>query len=251
MAAYAILARQAVIVLTDRAEFAAEGRRAGIRITEARVTAQILLTERALFHGSSMRAEEERRAAGMTTSDLRRQVRADLIGSEIFRRVTAKVTVSDREVSDYYRRNIGSYAVPRRRTICEALVPTLAAASALRRRLSQRQSLCRWLKGYASRGKHSLDSGEFVARAYVMIPALDVAAFGLPASRLSEPIPEPSGFYLVQPVGRVEPAGVIPFTRAQESIEEKLLQSKRSVVMADWVKAMHYSYAGRVALPMR
>jgi PPIC-type PPIASE domain len=181
-------------------------------------------------------------------SDLRRQARADLIRSEISRRVTAKIMVSAREVAEYYRRNIHSYALPRRRHICEALVPTLATAKAVRKKLSQRRSLCRWVKGYASHGRNSLDSGEFVARAHEMLPALDRAAFSLPADRLSEPIPASFGFYLVQPVGRVEPVGVIPFTRAQESIEEKLLQSKRSVAMAEWVRATHSLYADRVSL---
>jgi parvulin-like peptidyl-prolyl isomerase len=89
-----------------------KGRQMGVQIDER------LIEEHMKQLGNTKEEREQAlRQMNMTEADSITNIRRAMIGFEVKRRVTGEITVTDEEVSSYYREHIESFRIPELRTI--------------------------------------------------------------------------------------------------------------------------------------
>jgi parvulin-like peptidyl-prolyl isomerase len=246
---FSSIARGAISDLIDRRELADQAARLGISVGNRDIDTRIAAIQSASFDGSTQRFADQRVVAGMTENDMHDAIRAELIRSRVFQKVTSGVSVSDDEVGNYYQRHIDSYRVPKRREVRQILVPTRSLARRVRGDLIRHADFCRLAKRYSQDRGSATRCGRLLVRTHEMVAAFDEAAFSLPAHELSRPIAVPYGFYLLEPVAAVRPASFVRLRQAKESIEELLLQTRRADMMAQWIRQMQRLYLGKIVYP--
>ena len=137
----------------------------GLKITEADVEKQVLTIKSQYFgkDGKCDAACEKKYAAeikkqGVTDEQVREDVRASVVQNKIYEKVTADVTVSDKDVEGYYKKNKQNYVQPASRDVRHILVKKKAVADSLYQQRDERREL-RGAREEALRGPELQEAG--------------------------------------------------------------------------------------------
>ena len=126
---YEQLKGQAVTYLIQQAEFEQEADAMGIKITDDQVEQVPREAEEAVLRRQRVALPEGAQAAGTDRgAGQGRDVHAQLISEELFKKVTTDVTVSQAEVKAYYNSHKSQYGQPETRDVRHILVPKKALA---------------------------------------------------------------------------------------------------------------------------
>src|SRR6476660_3598328 len=118
---YQSLQTQAVAFLVQRAEYAREADKLGVKITDAQIQKKVDDVKKQYFGGDQKKFEAGLKAQSYTLAALREDARAQ--------------NVSDAEAQQYYDQNSTRYKVAESRKVRHILVKTKAEAETLRREL--------------------------------------------------------------------------------------------------------------------
>src|SRR2546430_14903613 len=146
---YEQLKGQAVTFLIQRAEFEQEAEGMGINITDDKVNKRIEQLKKQYYGGSEARYEKTLKQQGLTQDQAKEEIRASLIAEAVFKKVTASVNVSQKDVKAYYTAHRSQYVQPESRDVRHILVTKKALADTLWARLKAGANFAALAKKYS------------------------------------------------------------------------------------------------------
>jgi parvulin-like peptidyl-prolyl isomerase len=244
---YAALKTQAVTVLVQQAERQVRAKQMGIEVTDAQVDSRLKQIKAQYFSGSEDKYQAQLKKQGLQDSQVRADIKSQLIAEKVFADVTKGVTVSDDDVHTYYIQHPQLYARPQSREVRHILVKSKSLADQVYNQLKSGASFAVLAKKY-SQDPGSKDSGGklTVARGQT-VPPFDAKVFTLKTNEISHPVKTQYGWHVIQAVGAVKPATTTPEAQVKDSIREQLLQTKKNEKMNAWVSDTEKKLKGKIS----
>ena len=239
---YIALRKQAMQFLVQRAEFEQEADEMGVKVTEADVDRQ-LATIKAQYFGKNGKCDStcekkfqaELKKQGLTIDNVRQDVRASVVQNKIYEKVTAGVTVSDKEIADYYKKNKQQYVQPASREVRHILVKKKSLADQLHQQLLSGAGFAALAKKYSEDPSSKPQGGKLTVSKGRQVPEFDKAAFSLKTREISEPIKTQYGWHIIQPLSAIKKERTTPLKEVRPAIRQQLVQQKKQEKMRSWV----------------
>jgi parvulin-like peptidyl-prolyl isomerase len=221
--------------LVQRAQFEEKAKQLGIVITDGQIDAELAKIKKDFFQGSDAKMQAQLKKQNITVESLKRDIRAKLIQEKLYAKITGAVTVSDKEVRDYYEQHKDLYGEPESRTVRHILVDDKAKANDLYGQLKNGASFAVLAKKFSKDPGSAAQGGKLTVSKGQTVPEFDKVAFDLKTNELAEPIHSQYGWHIIQALSDVKPAKVKPFDDVKDQIKSQLLETKKSDKMTKWV----------------
>jgi len=244
---YQALQTQAVAFLVQRAEYAREADKLGVKVTDAQIQQKVDGVKKQYFGGNEKKFEAGLKAQSYTLAALRDDARAQLVSEGIYKDITGNVKISDAEAQQYYDQNIDRYKVAESRVVRHILVKTKDEADQIRSEIENGADFATLAKEKSQDPGSKDQGGKLTVSKGQTVAPFDKAAFSLDTNELSEPVKTQYGYHLIQPLTDVKKGRVTPFTEVRTQIKSQLMQQKQGNVVSQWVSKVEKEYKGKVS----
>ena len=244
---YQALQTQAVAFLVQRAEYAREADKLGVKVTDAQIQQKVDGVKKQYFGGNEKKFEAGLKAQSYTLAALRDDARAQLVSEGIYKDITGNVKISDAEAQQYYDQNIDRYKVAESRVVRHILVKTKDEADQIRSEIEGGADFATLAKEKSQDPGSKDQGGKLTVSKGQTVAPFDKAAFSLDTNQLSEPVKTQYGYHLIQPLTDVKKGRVTPFTEVRTQIKSQLMQQKQGNVVSQWVSKVEKEYKGKVS----
>jgi parvulin-like peptidyl-prolyl isomerase len=224
-----------VAYLVQRAQFEEKAKELGIDITDGQIDAELAKIKKDFFGGSDAKMQAQLKKQNITLDSLERDIRAKLIQEKLYAKVTGDVTVTDKEVRDYYDQHKDLYGQPESREVRHILVEKKSLADDLYAQLQGGGNFAQLAKKYSKDPGSAAQGGKLTVSKGQTVPEFDKLAFELKTGELGKPVHTQYGWHIIQALSAVKPAQVQPFAKVEAQIKAQLLQTKKSNAMTKWV----------------
>ena len=243
-AEYQALQTQAITFLVQRSEFAQEADKMGIKVTDQQVEDRLNQIKKQYFKSDPKAYLKQLAQQGLTDSQVRDDLRAQLISEAIFAKVAGKVKVTDKQIADYYAKNKSQYHQPESRDVRHILVKNKALADKLYKeiRANKGATFAALAKKYSQDPGSKNVGGKLTVSKGQTVPPFDQAAFTLPTKAISTPVHTQYGWHIIQALSDIRPAKTTPIASVKESIRQQLLQTQKNAAMTAWVADQKKKY---------
>jgi parvulin-like peptidyl-prolyl isomerase len=242
-AQYVALRRQAMQFLVQRAQFEQKARELGLEIKDSDVDKQMLTIKSQYFgkDGKCDSACETKYAAeikkqGVTDEQVREDVRASVVQNKIYETVTKDVTVSDKDVEAYYKKNKQNYVQPASRDVRHILVKKKAVADSLYQRVTNGESFAALAKKFSEDPSSKAQGGKLPISKGRQVPEFDKAAFALDVGEISRPVKTTYGWHIITALTPIKKQKTTPLSEVRPAIRQQLLQQEKTNAMKEWVE---------------
>jgi foldase protein PrsA len=239
---YEQLKGQAIAYLVQRAEYAEEADSMGIKISDSDVDKRIQQLKKQYYGGSEARYEKTLKQQGLTQDQAKDEVRASLTAEGVFKNVTDKVKVSNKDIANYYDSHKSQYVQPKSRDVRHILVTKKALADTLYTRLKGGANFAALAKKYSKDPGSASNGGKLTISKGQTVPQFDKTAFSLKKGQLSQPIHTQYGYHIIQALSAIKPAQTTPLSQVAPSIKQQLEQQEKNDLMTKWVEDKKKSY---------
>jgi len=179
--------------------------------------------------------DEMLKARGLTEADVRSALREQLI---LDKALSKDVTITPKQIQDYFDKNRASFDKPEQVTARHILVPNLALANQVEADLKGGQNFADLAKKYStdpgSKDKGG-DLGSF--RRGQMVPSFDKYAFSAPIGQISPPIKSPFGYHIIQVESRT-PGQKATLASATPQITDTLRQQQEAPLIQPFLQGL-------------
>ena len=244
---YNTLKNQAVQFLVQRAQFEQKADDLGVAVTDAQVERRLDQIVEQYFGGDEAKYRAQIEQQRLTDTQVRRDIRAQLLQEGILKKVTEGVKVTDREVEAHYEKNKAQYGTPESRDIRHILVSSKKQADALHAQLEGGADFAALAKKHSTDTASKATGGKLTITRGQTVAAFDKKAFELGKDEISAPVKTEFGFHLIQALSAVKPATTTPLKDVKEAIRGQLLQEKKNKAMTKWVDELKADYEDKVA----
>jgi parvulin-like peptidyl-prolyl isomerase len=241
------LRNQAVQFLVQREQFEQKAADLDVEVTEKQVDARLEQIQKQYFGGDKAKFEKQLKEQGITETQVRNDIRSQVISEKIFEQVTGDVKVTDEQVAAYYEKNKAQYSQPESREVRHILVKTKKQADELYAQLQGGADFAALAKKFsedtgskANGGKVTISQGQTVA-------PFDRTAFALAKNAISKPVKTEFGYHIIQPLSATKAAKVTPLAEVKTSIKQQLEQTKKNEAMTKWVDDLKKDYKDKVS----
>ncbi|HEV8249831.1 MAG TPA: peptidylprolyl isomerase [Gaiellaceae bacterium] len=224
-----------VAYLVQRAQFEEKAKELGIDITDEQIDAELAKIKKDFFGGSDAKMQAQLKKQNITLDSLKRDIRAKLIQEKLYSKVTGDVTVTDKEVRDYYDQHKDLYGQPESREVRHILVEKKSLADDLYAQLQGGGNFAQLAKKYSKDPGSAAQGGKLTVSKGQTVPEFDKLAFELKTGELGKPVHTQYGWHIIQALSDVKPAQLQPFAKVEAQIKAQLLQTKKSNAMTKWV----------------
>ena len=245
--AFQTLRDQIVQLLVQREQFEQEAEALDVEITEQQVDARLEQIQKQYFGGDKKKYEAQLKEQGLSDVQVRNDIRAQIVSEKIFEEVTRKVTVTDKQVADYYAKNKAQYSQPESREVRHILVKTKAQADDLYDQLQAGADFSDLAKKHSEDTGSKANGGKLTISKGQTVAPFDKTAFALKKNDISRPVKTEFGFHIIQPIGDVKEAKVTPLKEVEDSIRQQLAQTKKNEAMTKWVDELKKEYEDKVS----
>ena len=242
-AQYVALRRQAMQFLVQRAQFEQKAKDLGLEITESDVDKQMLTIKSQYFgkNGKCDAACEKKYAAeikkqGVTDEQVREDVRASVVQNKIYETVTKGVTVTDKDIEDYYKKTKQNYVQPESRDVRHILVKKKALADSLYQRAASGENFAALAKKFSEDPSSKAQGGKLPISKGRQVPEFDKAAFALDVGEISRPVKTTYGWHIITALTAVKKAKTTALSEVKPAIRQQLLQQEKTDAMKAWVE---------------
>jgi parvulin-like peptidyl-prolyl isomerase len=236
---YETVKGQAITLLVQQAERESKASSMGIKISDADVNKRLAQIKKQYFQNKEARYQAQLKKQHLTDTQVRNDIRSQLISEAVFNKVTSTATVSSSDVHEYYVGHPQLYSQPQSRDVRYILVKKKADADSVYTQVKAGgdKAWCTLAKKYAKDasgqncGKATFTKGQTVA-------AFDKIAFSQPTKTVHAPIYDPTQYkswFVIEPLGAVKPRQSTPEKQVSASIKQQLSQQKKNQAMTDWV----------------
>ena len=239
---YVALRKQAMQFLVQRAEFEQKAADLGIKVTDTDIDRQ-LATIKSQYFGKAGKCDStceqkfqaELKKQNLSLDQVREDVRASVVQNKIYEKVTSGVTVSDKEVADYYKKNKAQYVQPESRDVRHILVKKKALADQIYQQLLHGASFAALAKKYSTDPSSKDSGGKLTISKGRQVPEFDKVAFALKAQQIAKPVKTTYGWHVIQALTPVKAASVTKLSEVKTAIKQQLLGQKKQEEMRKWV----------------
>jgi len=241
---YQALQTQAITFLVQRSQFAQEAKKMGITVTDQQVENRLTQIKKQYFKNDPKAYLKQLASQGLTDSQVRDDLRAQLVSEAIFAKVSGDVKVSDKQIADYYAKNKSQYSQPQSRDVRHILVKNKALAEKLylELRANHGATFAQLAKKYSLDPGSKNVGGKLTVSKGQTVPQFDIVAFTLPTKAISTPVHTQYGWHIIQALSDVRPAKTTPLATVKESIRQQLLQTQKNAAMTAWVSKLTKKY---------
>ncbi len=180
--------------------------------------------------------DEMLKSRGLTEADVRSALREQIV---LDKALAKDVTISPKQIQDYFNKNRASFDKPETVTARHILVPNLALANKVEAEVKANpQSFGDLAKKYStdpgSKDKGG-DLGTF--RRGQMVPAFDKVAFSAPIGAISAPVKSPFGYHIIQVESRT-PGQKATLASATPQITDTLRQQQEAPLIQPFLQGL-------------
>ena len=240
------LKNQVVQFLVQREQFEQEAAALDVEITDKQVDARLEQIQKQYFGGDKQKYAKQLKEQGLTEAQVRKDIRSQIVSEKIFEEVTRKVTVTDKQVEDYYNKNKAQYSQPQSREVRHILVKTRAQADDLYAQLRAGADFSALAKKFSEDTGSKTNGGKLTISKGQTVAPFDKKAFELKKNEISTPVKTEFGFHVIQAIGDAKEAKVTPLKEVKDSIRQQLAQTKKNEAMTKWVDELKQDYEDKV-----
>jgi parvulin-like peptidyl-prolyl isomerase len=241
-AEYEQLKGQAIVYLIQRAEYQQEADAMGIKISDSDIDKRIEQLKKQYYGNSEAKYEKTLKQQGLTPDQAREEVRASLVAEAVFKKVTDKVDVTNKDIADYYDSHKSQYVQPESREVRHILVTKKALANELYAKLKAGASFAALAKKYSKDPGSASNGGKLTISKGQTVPEFDKTAFSLKKGELSQPIHTQYGYHIIQALSGIKPSQTTSLAQVEASIKQQLEQQQKNELMTKWVEQKKKSY---------
>jgi foldase protein PrsA len=249
---YVALRKQAMQFLVQRCEFEQKAKDLGLTITPADVDKQ-LATIKAQYFGKGGKCDAtcekkfqaELKKQGLSLDQVLDDVRANVVQMKLYDKVTGGVTVSDKEIADYYKKNKQQYIQPASRDVRHILVKKKSLADQIYNQVTHGANFAALAKKYTQDTTSKPQGGKLTISKGRQVPEFDKVAFALKVGQISKPVKTTYGWHIIVALTPIKKQTVTPLAQVKTAIKQQLLQQKKQDEMRRWVDEVSKSFAGK------
>ena len=227
-------------------ELTQKGKALGVTVTDAQVQKQVDKVKQQYFKGDEAKFEKGLAGQGLTPGIYSLEWRSQLLGQGIYNKVTKDVKVTPAQVSAYYNAHKSSYTQASSRDVRHILVNNKALADQLESKLKGGADFGALAKKYSKDPSSAKLGGKLTITKGETVPPFDKVAFALKTGAVSAPVHTQYGWHIIQALSAVTPEKVTPLSSVQQSIQQTLLQQKKSAAMTAWLDQVKKDYSKKI-----
>jgi foldase protein PrsA len=253
---YEKLRNDLVAYLVRRAAVEQEAADMGIEVTDGDVQNSLDEAIKTNFKGSKAKYEATLKKEHFTDQAVRDEIRSNLISNQIYQQILQKVTVSQKQISDYYKAHKSAYKVDESREASHILVKTKAKAESIYRQLQAGGDFAELAKKYSTDTGTKASGGDLgVTQKKSVVKAFADVLFELETGAYSKPVHTQFGWHIVKATGPIKPSHYQSLKEASSAIQQTLTSTAQNDAVTAWNKqtdeyiADHTSYANGYAPP--
>jgi len=234
--------------LVQRVEFEQKAKDLGITISDKQVDTRLAQIKKQYFGGNQAKYEKQLKTQGLSDTQVRADIRSQLVSEAIFKKVTGEAKVTDKEITDYYNAHKSQYGTPETREVRHILVSNKALADKIYQHLhaDNGSDFAAYAKKYSKDPGSKAQGGKLTVTRGQTVAPFDQTAFLAPKGAISHPVKTEYGWHIIQPISDVRPATTTPLKRVKESIRQQLLQQKKNEAMTKWVDETKKDFAKKI-----
>jgi parvulin-like peptidyl-prolyl isomerase len=231
--------------LVQLQELEQKAKQLGVKITDKQVADRYAQLEKQL--GGAKNLKTQAKAQGLTLQDVRDVViRPQLLSEGIYKKVTGDIKVSDKDVADYYKKNIKLYQQPESRDVRHILVSNRALANKLYDRIKGGANFAALAKKYSKDPGSRAQGGKLTVVKGQTAAPFDQTAFLLDKGQVSRPVKTQYGWHIIQALSDVKPAKTTPLKDVKSAVKQQLLQQRQRAKWSKWINDTKKEYAKKV-----
>jgi parvulin-like peptidyl-prolyl isomerase len=237
--------QSALTFLVQLQELEQKAKQLDVNVTEKQIDAKYAQLQKQLGGAKNLKAQAK--AQGLTLQDVRDVViRPNLLSEAIYKKVTEDVKVSDKDVSDYYKKNVKLYQQPESRDVRHILVSNRALANKLYDRIKGGANFAALAKKYSKDPGSKAQGGKLTIVKGQTAAPFDQTAFLLDKGQVSRPVKTQYGWHIIQALSDVKPARTTPLKDVKAAIKQQLLQQRQRTAWTKWINDTKKEYAKKV-----
>jgi parvulin-like peptidyl-prolyl isomerase len=237
--------QSALTFLVQLQELEQKAKELDVSITQKQIDEKYGELEKQLGGAKNLKAQAK--AQGLTLQDVRDVViRPNLLSEGIYKKVTEDVKVSDKDVQDYYKKNLKLYQQPESRDVRHILVSNRALANKLYDRIKAGASFAALAKKYSKDPGSKAQGGKLTVVKGQTAAPFDQTTFLLDKGQVSRPVKTQYGWHIIQALSDVKPARTTPFKDVKAAIKQQLLQQRQRTAWTKWINDTKKEYAKKV-----
>jgi parvulin-like peptidyl-prolyl isomerase len=244
-AEYEAVKSRIVTALVQQAERTARAKADGINVTDKQVDARLTQLKKQYFNGDEKKYEAQLKKQHLTDTEVRADIRSQLVNEALVKEITKNVKVSDSDVHDYYLKNSQQYAKPQTRDVRHVLVKTQALANTVYAQLKSGsdKTWCSVAKKYSQDPGSKNNCGKLTVSKGQTVPAFDQVAFTEKTNVVHAPIHDKTyGWFVIEPVSNVHPRSVTPEKQVSATIKSQLEQQDKNQAITTWINNLSKSF---------
>jgi foldase protein PrsA len=243
---YQAIQQQILQNLVQRAELAQKAPGLSVSVTDAQVEKRLKQIKKQYFGGSDQRYQAELKRQCVTDTEVRADVRANVLSDSIYKKVTADAKVSDAEVKAYYDSHQSVYTQPETRVVQHILVKDKKLADKLYAQLQGGADFATLAKKYSQDPGSKAQGGQLTISRGQTVPEFDKVAFSLKTGQTSEPVKTQFGWHIIRAEKDATKSKKTPFAQVKQPIRQQLLQQERSTSLQKWLTGVQAEFAKKV-----
>ncbi len=241
-AEFQTLRNQAVQFLVQREEFEQQAKDLGIEVTDKQLADRLKQIKTQYFGGDDKKYQAQLKTQGLTDTQVRSDIRAQIISEQLFEKVTKDVKVTDEDIQQYYEKNKSQYSQAESREVRHILVKTRAQANDIVDQLEKGADFSELAKKFSQDTGSKENGGKLTITKGQTVAPFDQTAFLLKTNTISKPVKTEFGYHIIQPIGEIQDAKTQPLKEVKETIRSTLLQTKKNTAMTKWVDDLKKKY---------
>jgi foldase protein PrsA len=231
-----------VAQLVQQAEFDEAGKQLKVTVKPADVTSNLKKLELQYAKGTDGNVDDakwKKVLADNHTSEATviENLRNGLLRQAIYVKLTTGVTVTDKQIQDYYAKNKKTYATPASRQVRHILVKNKALADQIYAQLTSSDAQFATLAK-----KYTIDPGSKAKGGALgsiqkgqTVPAFDKVAFSVQTGKVAPPVKSAYGWHIIEATSDEVKASQKPLNKALKAqIRNTLLTQKKQSVANKW-----------------
>ena len=235
---YESIKSQAVTLLIQRAEREEEATKEGVVVTPADVNKRLTQIKKQYFKGSEKEYESQLKKAKLTDATFRADIKQQLVEEKLYAKITKGVTVSPKQISDYYQAHISSYSQPASRDVQYMLIKKKAIAYKIYPELKKNPKLwCPYAKKYSGDPSSADKCGKATFTKGSTVGVFDKVLFSQKTGLIHAPVYDGTqykAYFLIRPLSNVKPGKTSTLKEETPTIKSSLLQQAKSDAINAW-----------------
>jgi foldase protein PrsA len=259
---YQNLQTQWVQYLVQNAELEKAAADMGISVSAKDVDKSEKQLIAAQFDGKRSEYVKALKQQGLTAADYRPILERQALTAKLFDAVTKDVTVSDKDVLDYYTQNQAQYPASRdvRHILLAVTNPagctpgqdakckvdfakSKAEADKIYAQLEGGANFAALAKQYSQDPGTKNSGGKLTIRRGQTVPEFEKTAFALKVGQISKPVKTLYGYHVIEALSPVKGN----FDGYKETVRQTVLQQRRNDAMSAWVEKLTNDYKSKVS----